>query len=122
MEQAANSDTDTDSSIISEDVLISTYPVKPRKTPKGPIAPVKSASLKASQVEPMTSDYDGISVEQALTFLDLIGRSDNNLKAAESEREILESQALVRHHHFILLAFLCIWRGIMFTKKRHPKI
>lgn len=106
MEQAANSDTDTDSSIISEDVLISTYPVKPRKTPKGPIAPVKSASLKASQVEPMTLDYDGISVEQALTFLDLIGRSDNNLKAAESEREILECQALVRHHDFILLAFL----------------
>jgi hypothetical protein len=101
MEQAANSDTDTDSSIISEDVLISTYPVKPRKTPKGPIAPAKSASLKASQVEPMTPDYDGISVEQALSFLDLINRSDSNLKAAESEREILESQALVRHHLFI---------------------
>lgn len=106
MEQAANSDTETDSSIISEDVLISTYPVKPRKTPKGPITPAKSASLKASQVEPMTSDYDGISVEQALSFLDLIGRSDNNFKAAESEREILESQALVRHDHFVLLALL----------------
>lgn len=100
MEQAANSDTETDSSIISEDVLISTYPVKPRKTPKGPIAPVKSALLKASQVEPMTTDYDGISVEQALSFLDLISRSDSNLKVAESEREFLESQALVRHRRF----------------------
>lgn len=106
MERAANSDTETDSSIISEDVLNSTYPVKPRKTPRGPIIPIKSASLKASHVEPTTPDCDGISVEQALTFLDVISRSESSLKAVEHERESFEIQALVRLHHFILLTLL----------------
>lgn len=106
MERAANSDTETDSSIISEDVLISTYPVKPRKTPKGPITPMKSVSLKASHVEPTTPDCDGISVEQALSFLDVISRSNSSLQVVETERESLEIQALVRLRLLISFALL----------------
>lgn len=95
MEQTNNSDTDTDSSIISDEVLVSTYPVKPRKTPKGPVVSSKQAISRPSDAENMAADYDGVSAEQTLSFFDFISRSNKNLHVAECEREILESQDVV---------------------------
>lgn len=97
MEQTANSDTDTDSSIISDEVLVSTYPVKPRKTPKGPAAASKSTVSRPSDAENIAADYDGVSAEQTLSFFDFIGRTNKNLYAAECEREILDSQDSVSY-------------------------
>jgi hypothetical protein len=97
MEQTANSDTDTDSSIISDEVLVSTYPVKPRKTPKGPAAPSKSVVSRPSDAENMAADYDGVSAEQTFSFFDFISRTNKSLHAAECERELLESQDLVSY-------------------------
>ena len=100
MEQAINSDTDSDSSIMTEDVLISTYPVKPRKTPKGPPTPIKHSIPRSVDIESVSSTYDGVSEEQTMQFLDFISRSNSDIYAAECERELLESQAVVSPSSF----------------------
>ena len=95
MEQAINSDIDSDSSTMTEDVLVSTYPVKPRKTPKGPPTPIKHSVPRPMDIEPVSNIYDGVSEEQTMQFLDFISRSNSDIYAAECERELLESQAVV---------------------------
>lgn len=98
MEQAISSDTDSDSSIMTEDVLVSTYPVKPRKTPKGPPTPIKHNIPRRLDVESVSSNNDGVSEEQTLHFLDFISRSNSDIYAAECERELLESQTVVSNN------------------------
>lgn len=92
MERNLNEETDSDSSILSEDVLVSSYPVKPRKTPKVMI-PVKPLNTGPTDVE---REYDGKTVDQTLSFLDAVRRCKKDLYTAECERERLEDQNLVR--------------------------
>jgi hypothetical protein len=91
MERNVNEDTDSDSSIMSEDVLVSSYPVKPRKAPKV-IIPVKPVSTGPTDIE---REYDGKTVDQTLAFLDAVRRNKKDLYSAECERERLEDQNLV---------------------------
>ena len=85
-------DTDSDSgSVMSEDVLPSTYPVKPRKIPKIVQRPSNMSSIDGDEYE-----YDSLTVEQTLTFLDIIKRNKKDLYQVECERERLERQTLVR--------------------------
>lgn len=91
MERNVNEDTDSDSSILSEDVLVSSYPVKPRKTPKV-MMPVKPIVTGPTDIE---REYDGKTVDQTLAFLDAIRRTKKDLYNAECERERLEDQSLV---------------------------
>lgn len=91
MERNVNEDTDSDSSIMSEDVLVSSYPVKPRKAPKV-IIPVKPVSAGPTDIE---REYDGKTVDQTLAFLDAVRRHKKDLYVAECERERLEDQNLV---------------------------
>lgn len=92
MERNVNEDTDSDSSILSEDVLVSSYPVKPRKAPKVMI-PVKPISAGPTDIE---REYDGKTVDQTLSFIDAVRRNKKDLHNAECERERLEDQNLVR--------------------------
>jgi hypothetical protein len=92
MERNVNEDTDSDSSILSEDVLVSSYPVKPRKAPKVMI-PVKQISTGPTDIE---REYDGKTVDQTLSFIDAVRRNKKDLHNAECERERLEDQNLVR--------------------------
>ena len=91
MERNVNEDTDSDSSILSEDVLVSSYPVKPRKAPKV-MTPVKPTITGPTDIE---REYDGKTVDQTLTFLEAIRRTKKDLYSAECERERLEDQSLV---------------------------
>lgn len=91
MERNVNEDTDSDSSIMSEDVLVSSYPVKPRKAPKV-IIPVKPVNTGPTDIE---REYDGKTVDQTLAFLDAVRRNKKDLHSAECERERLEDQNLV---------------------------
>ena len=91
MERNVNEDTDSDSSIMSEDVLVSSYPVKPRKAPKV-IIPVKPVSTGPTDIE---REYDGKTVDQTLAFIDAVRRHKKDLYVAECERERLEDQNLV---------------------------
>ena len=85
-------DTDSDGSVLSEDVLTSIYPVKPRKVPKASTVPRPSA-MSAGDTEDV--EYDSKLVEQTLTFLDAVKRNKKDLYHAESERERFESQGVV---------------------------
>lgn len=95
MGQTASSDTDSDSSVHSEDVLVSSYPVKPRKTPKGPIITPQLINAGRSEVI-IEKEYDGKTIDQTLAFLDAIKRSKEVLYNAECDREYLENQSMVR--------------------------
>lgn len=96
MERNINDDTDSDSSILSDEVLVSSYPVKPRKAPKimVPVKPVNSGSTDIER------EYDGKAVDQTLTFLDAIMQSKKDMYNAECEREHFENQCLVRYSLF----------------------
>lgn len=106
MERNINDDTDSDSSILSDEVLVSSYPVKPRKAPKIMI-PVKVANSGSMDTE----QYDGKAVEQTLAFLDAIMQSKKDMYTAECEREQLENQCSVRcssfFHIFIFSVIFC---------------
>lgn len=84
-----HNDTDSDGSVLSEDVLTSIYPVKPRKVPK-----VNPVPRPVAMDE--TMEYDSKLVEQTLSFLDAVKRNKKELYAGECEREHLENQSLVR--------------------------
>ena len=94
MERSLQGDTDSDSSILSEDVLSSTYPVKPRKTPRGP-AVQKQQAPTPSETDIGEREYDAKTIEQTLAFVDAIKRSKKDLYTAECERETLECQGVV---------------------------
>ena len=88
-----NDDTDSDSgSVMSEDVLPSTYPVKPRKVPKIMHRPPHMSYTNADADE---YEYNNKMVEQTLTFLDSIKRNKKDLHHVECERERLETQTMV---------------------------
>ena len=95
MERSMHDDTDSDGSVMSDDVLPSTYPVKPRKTAKIPLVQRPSAM---SSADAEAAEYDSKMVEQTLTFLDSVKRNKKDLYHVECERERLESQALVCFH------------------------
>ena len=94
--ELTNDDTDSDSgSVISEDVLPSTYPVKPRKIPKIIQRPANMSSIDA---DGDGYGYDSKMVEQTLTFLDSVKRNKKDMYHVECERERLETQTLVRYY------------------------
>ena len=95
MERSMPDDTDSDSSVRSEDVLPSSYPVKPRKTPKL-LARDKSPSRNYHHDEAGEHEYDYRTVEETLCFIDAIKKSKKDLFNAECERERLESLQNVR--------------------------
>ena len=86
-------DTDSDGSVMSEDVLPSMYPVKPRRTPKVMNMPRPAVAAADGEM----GEYDSKTVEQALTFLDSVKRNKKDLYNGECERERHENQGLVRH-------------------------
>ena len=100
MERSMHDDTDSDGSVMSDDVLPSTYPVKPRKTAKIPLVQRPSAM---SSADAEAAEYDSKMVEQTLTFLDSVKRNKKDLYHVECERERLESQALVRFYSHMKL-------------------
>ena len=98
MGQIGNSDTDSDSSVHSKDVLISSYPVKPRKTPKGPLHSLQLTNAGHSEII-VEKEYDGKAIDQTLAFIDAVKRSKENLFHAESMRELYENQSAVSLRH-----------------------
>jgi hypothetical protein len=101
MERSMPDDTDSDSSVRSEDVLPSSYPVKPRKTPKV-LARDKSPSRNYHHDEAGEHEYDYRTIEETLCFIDAIKKSKKDLFNAECERERLESLQNVRESCFLL--------------------
>ena len=104
MEQMVNSDTDTDSSIISEEVLVSSYPVKPRKTPKGPGSVQRALQVPLEAI--VEKEIDGKTIEMTLAFIDTVKRSKDELYNAECQREFYENQSTVSpfadlHVHYV---------------------
>lgn len=114
MERSMHDETDSDGSVLSEDVLTSIYPVKPRKVPKASTVPRPSA-MSAGDGE--DGEYDSKLVEQTLTFLDAIKRNKKDLYNAECERERFESQGVVSRFvkhvwlHLSIVGFVCLLVG-----------
>ncbi len=108
-------DTDSDGSVLSEDVLMSIYPVKPRKVPKVNAIPRPSA-MSAGEGE--DGEYDSKLVEQSLTFLDAVKRNRKDLYNAECERERFESQGVVSRllscRLLALIRVLCLFTVCLF--------
>ena len=81
-------DSDSDDTIKSEDILPSSYPVKPRKTPKASIRSQKLSSLD----DDVESDYPETNPEESFELLRLIESSRRDILEGEQERERLELQ------------------------------
>jgi hypothetical protein len=115
MERSMHDDTDSDGSVLSEDVLMSIYPVKPRKVPKVNAIPRPSA-MSAGEGE--DGEYDSKLVEQSLTFLDAVKRNRKDLYNAECERERFESQGVVSRllscRLLALIRVLCLFTVCLF--------
>lgn len=105
MGQTGNSDTDSDSSVHSKDVLISSYPVKPRKTPKGPLQSLQLTNAGNSEII-VEKEYDGKAIDQTLAFLDAVKRSKDNLFHAECTRELYENQSAVSFENLYGLSLI----------------
>jgi hypothetical protein len=81
-------DSDSESSIKSEDIMPSNYPVKPRKT---------SRKNGRGNAKDMTAvEYDPKSIEEAFAFLNHIQIRKRPLYEGERIRESLENQHVVR--------------------------
>lgn len=82
---ASPSDTDGDSSVDSDEVMSSHYPVKPRKT------------FRLADREDLQASYDRFSdvnspeIDEALMFIKKITASHRDLYDAECQREDIES-------------------------------
>lgn len=86
IERCSHSESDSDSSVLSEDVLPSTYPVKPRKNPKW-IQPRVTGAQDDDEII-----FDKKTAEEALAFLKVVKSSKRDLYERERERELLEIQ------------------------------
>lgn len=79
------SDTESNSSVLSEDVLSSTYPVKPRRHTKPKVEQrVKQVVTKE------VGDIDQNIVEETIEFLRIVENARPDVFEAEQEREELE--------------------------------
>lgn len=86
-------DTDSDSSIKSEDILQSSYPVKPRRTHR---APASRTDTREKQISDLDKDSAVLAAaDDALNFLRAIKLSKVELHHAEVEREKLETALMV---------------------------
>lgn len=77
------SDSDSSSSVLSEDIIASSYPVKPRRHPKARVELKPSGVVK-------DIESDQINMEETIEFLRLVETVKPEIYEAEKEREILE--------------------------------
>lgn len=85
-------DTDSDSSVNSDDILPSTYPVKPRRTPRV----TARNNYKEQQLIDVSRDRTTLTAaDEALTYIRAIKASKKELHQAELERERYETTYLV---------------------------
>lgn len=80
-------DTDSDCSFKSEDIVVSSYPVRPRTVPK--IVHRDTSAFSSKQFHDLGEE--GADVEESLLFLKHIAISNPGLVAKESQREKLEN-------------------------------
>ena len=104
IERCLNSDSDSDSTIKSEDILPSTYPVKPRRTPKPSLKSLKHPS----QMDENEQDNSEVGNDEAFEFLKAVEASRPDIFDAEKEREKLEIQYLVILMYFSSFDFMLI--------------
>jgi hypothetical protein len=86
---------DSEGSVKSEDIMPSTYPVKPRKTPKPPLngsappipPPLSPGGGPATEEE---EEYDEVSLEDTIEFLRTVEKTREGIFHAEKQRQELE--------------------------------
>lgn len=88
------SDAESTVSVLSDDVLNSSYPVKPRRYPKTKQLP-ELQRTKTIQKEP---DVDQSGIEETIEFLRVIETAKPEIYEAEREREDLEIKYQVLLH------------------------
>ena len=86
--ERVQSDSDSDCSVRSEDILSSSYPVKPRKTPRW-------SHLK-SQIKGGEHVRDNREIEKALAFINVVKSERRDLFDGECERERIENEEQVK--------------------------
>ena len=94
IDTSALSDNESTMSVLSEDILNSSYPVKPRRFPKSKQNEISSQRNKNSL--PKESDLDFNNVEETIDFLRVVEAAKPDIFEAEKERENLEIQYQVR--------------------------
>ena len=88
-----SNNTDSDSSIQSQEILLSQYPVKPRKD----LLPLDGRDHEFSSDDFYGSgEYDFAEVDDSVYYVKQVSLSNKELKDAEQEREELESMCRVR--------------------------
>eukprot|EP01041_Mallomonas_annulata_P009070 gene9070-18792_t len=97
IERNLQEDSDSEESIKSDDILPSTYPVKPRRTPKLANKPIKISS----HIEDDNEDGRDIGLDECLEFLKAVETNRHDIFEAEKEREKLEVQYLALRDMFV---------------------
>ena len=127
------SDSESDCSVRSEDILSSSYPVKPRKTLR---MPVRIDKNMLDDDDDDAGIEDGV-VEETIDFLKTIEMARREVFEAEREREKYEIKYQVRSLHTRCISdfyreylnFFCIYAGVkhvliidFFLSNTHPHI
>jgi SOS-response transcriptional repressor LexA len=87
---SALSDNESTISVLSEDILNSSYPVKPRRYPKS--KQNETPPQRVKQSVPKESDVDLNNIEETIDFLRVVEAAKPEIFEAEKERENLEIQ------------------------------
>eukprot|EP01038_Epipyxis_sp_PR26KG_P008529 gene8529-11529_t len=85
--RSTHSDTDSECSVLTEDVLPSTYPVKPRRILKA----ILGDTLKTTNQLINESEKNGAEVDEALRFIKELNINNSDLYSKEAHRESLEA-------------------------------
>ena len=85
-----DNDTDSDSSLMSDDILDSVYPVQPRSAPRS------ASDAHGFRYQDYSTSGNNVSVDEALFLIKDISKSHNELYAKEKEREEFEQRCQVR--------------------------
>lgn len=84
--QSDANDTDSDSSIISDDILDSVYPVQPRSAPRS-----------AMQLQDYLTSTQNITADEAMYVIRDIGKAHKELMEKEKQREEWEIRSEVNN-------------------------
>lgn len=107
--QSDDNDTDSDSSMLSEDILDSVYPVQPRSAPR------TAADYQNMKYQDFSNSGNNASVDEALYLISDINKAHKELSDKEKLREELELRCQVGILSMKLLQpILCNKRSVLF--------
>ena len=99
--QSDDNDTDSDCSLLSEDILDSVYPVAPRSAPR--------SAGNSSLPDYASAGSSNVSNDEAIYLINDISKTHKELYENEKYREEMEIQCEVRTYYLFLISFISMY-------------